>query len=486
MAKLNGEIKTDSVSGNISSSNQQDTTYGGVTKTSSLSATMTEKEQTNGVMSTAKRLKGSIGGGRASSAITIDTELSSTSTNPVENRVITNALYHLADDELIYSTNTSEQTIGSTSALTNDTFPYGVPEAGDLVITKRGFFGRVQSVSGNSYTILWLADYGAGSAVVSTSNDGLAPRVTNVHGFLRGDGTWVEVSGTDEKVLQTVLSNTDSGVFPVMLSPSDVESGTTDRARYSTGVTLTMPTGMLSAPYFMGNGLNLWGLNASAIDNGTLNANRLPRLAYRVVQNEVNTSSLQNIPVLLAGIPSPNGDPYETNYDDRVSVNPFTGFLNATVSGDGSHITNILPENVNGIIPISKGGTGGTSIQSAVSNLGLNVGGIVKIDENGNASLAQPSDLSDVMYNEITWQGNATTVSSFGSGVNETLPWGFLFCSLSPAGEAPKVGDSITSTNGYIGTIRAISADGVEVTWFNKFSSMTGYVTGTKLVLETN
>lgn len=32
--------------------------------------------------------------------------------------------------------------------------------------------------------------------VVSTSSNGLAPKVTNTNGFLRGDGQWVEPTAT--------------------------------------------------------------------------------------------------------------------------------------------------------------------------------------------------------------------------------------------------------------------------------------------------
>ena len=69
--------------------------------------------------------------------------------------------------------------------------------------------------------------------------------------FLRGDGTWAQVAGTDNKTAQTVAS--DDAEHPILFKKSASETDETSNVGYSVnGVTINPSNGVISAPMFVG------------------------------------------------------------------------------------------------------------------------------------------------------------------------------------------------------------------------------------------
>lgn len=451
MDNLNGVIETSNISGTVAGSSRVSS---GIARSNSVSGSVVDDEIIAGSVASTRALNGVVGVGSGSAPITIDDHLSLTSTNPVQNKVITAAIQGLSEYDVVYSDSTDTYTLNTTSTVSTSIFPYNVPDTGDLVITAGGYLGRVISASNNTFRITWLPPY-----------------------------------LSDRLVVQNNVDNTTIGFLPLLMGPSGQTSGTASESYYKSSVGVLLSTGALSAPHFIGDGSGITGLNASHLSSGTVPLERLPSVIREdkyVQQSEIDRELIGQYPVLLTGISNPNGGTYIANYDTRIYVNPFLGKLYGSFSGDGSGLTGVPASSLSGVLPVANGGTGSSTATGAVVNLGLSINGIPKIDSSGNVTKATPEDLAAVGYNVVVYQGNATVVASIGSGVDEVLPIGPLFITTAPPGEAPKVGDCIISANGYIGSIKEIGENNTTATWFNKISSLTGYVTGTKLVLNSN
>ena len=113
--------------------------------------------------------------------ITVDTALSSSSTNPVQNKVINTALANKANTSAI-PTKTSQLTNDSGFKTTDNNTTYSISKSGST-ITLTGSDGSTTSVTDSDTN----TTYG----VVSTSAAGLCPqRGGTTTKFLRDDGTW--------------------------------------------------------------------------------------------------------------------------------------------------------------------------------------------------------------------------------------------------------------------------------------------------------
>ena len=116
----------------------------------------------------------------------IDDELSATSSHPLKNSAITEAL------------NTKYDTDDNTSSTINDTDYVPMSETNG---TKKKtlwstIIAKIKSVLATVATSGSYNDLSNKPEVVSTSGNGLAPKVTDTSKFLKGDGTWATPTNT--------------------------------------------------------------------------------------------------------------------------------------------------------------------------------------------------------------------------------------------------------------------------------------------------
>ena len=90
--------------------------------------------------------------------------------------------------------------------------------------------------------------------VVSTTSNGLAPKVTDTSGFLKGDGTWsTPPVSADEKVKQTATST--SADYEILFSESANNTTSTEGARKNNNLKFNPSTGNLQTTQL--NGVNI-------------------------------------------------------------------------------------------------------------------------------------------------------------------------------------------------------------------------------------
>ena len=110
-------------------------------------------------------------------------------------------------------------------------------------------------------------------------------------------------------------------------------------------------TGDISANNFYGSGSNLTNLNLSNI-NGTLPINKGGTGAITLANGQILIGNGSNLM-----LQTPN-----LSWDNSLNRLQVTGDISANFYGSGSNLTNFNPNNINGTVPITKGGTGLTSL----------------------------------------------------------------------------------------------------------------------------
>jgi len=101
-----------------------------------------------------------------------------------------------------------------------------------------------------------------------------APKAGEQNKFLRGDGSWADVSTEDRRVGMVLEQNKKAYLLASTEAPTNTSQTVTAVA--DTGVYLDETAGVLHATSFSGNGENVTSLKAENITSGTINANRLP------------------------------------------------------------------------------------------------------------------------------------------------------------------------------------------------------------------
>jgi hypothetical protein len=161
--------------------------------------------------------------------VTIDTALSTSSTNPVQNKVINSALSGKKDTQTAVSDPTASGTsITFIASITQN-------EQGVISPTKK--------------TVSTMG--AASSSAAGTAGLVPAPGSGKQGSFLRGDGTWQ--TPTDSKVTQTKLAGTETGAYPIILKNSTTATdSTTNTVNYVPGITITPSTKTITATNFAG------------------------------------------------------------------------------------------------------------------------------------------------------------------------------------------------------------------------------------------
>ena len=232
--------------------------------------------------------------------------------------------------------------------------------------------------------------------------------------------------------------------------------------------------GAVTAPNFTGDGGALTGLSASNINQGTLNDERL--------------SAVVQMAVVAANNASTNND--GNTIVKRDSTGGFSaGSITANgFNGDGSGLTNLNPNNVNGVLSVAKGGTGSSTQNFVDLSNNQSIGG----NKTFNGPVTAPS---------FTGDGGALTGLS-ASNINQgTLADDRLSSNVALLGSANtftanqtvnanliQSGSLVqfTSTNGFVaggtvgsGSIPATGA-GARLMWYpNKAALRAGQVSNT-------
>ena len=220
--------------------------------------------------------------GEFSSKATIDTELSDTSENPVQNKVISNALLDKADITVLNShINDSIKHITSTertnwnAAKTHADSAHAPSNAQANVIETVKVNGTALTPSSKAVDIT-VPSYnemtGATSSAAGTSGLVPAPASGKQSSYLRGDGTWAVPTNTDTKVTNTL--NTTAKAYVTGTTSSSTNTGT---QVFDTGVYLDTTAGMLTATTFKG-----------ALSGNASTSNKLKSTSYTTIT--INTS----------------------------------------------------------------------------------------------------------------------------------------------------------------------------------------------------
>lgn len=100
---------------------------------------------------------------------------------------------------------------------------------------------------------------------------GLVPAPTSAQNqyFLRGDGTWAQVSTEDTKVTQA--SDTSATAYPILLKNGTGTGSVTTSVKFNSAVTVTPSTGTITATTFAGN-----ATSASKIGSATVGGTSQP------------------------------------------------------------------------------------------------------------------------------------------------------------------------------------------------------------------
>lgn len=118
---------------------------------------------------------------------------------------------------------------------------------------------------------------GAGASTDGSTGLVPAPSSGDNEKFLRGDGSWQDVSIADEKVGVTLGTTTKAYLLGVTTTPTASQQDM--KAIADTGVYLDTTAGKLSAGSFAGDGSALTSLNASNLGSGTVPIARIPDLS---------------------------------------------------------------------------------------------------------------------------------------------------------------------------------------------------------------
>lgn len=240
----------------------QDTTYEDATTSASGLMSAGDKTKLNGIATGANKT-------------TVDAALSSSSTNPVQNKTIYSALEGKVDVENGKGLSSNDFTTAEKTKLAGiDTGAnaYTLPPATDNALG--GVIAGEGTEIANDGTLSVPAMGAASSSVDGSAGLVPAPAKGKQNSYLRGDGTWAVPSNTDTKVNVVLNTTTKAYLLGVTTTPTSSNQGLTAVA--DTGVYLDTAAGKLSAGSFAGNGAGLTNLDGSHIASGTVDAARLP------------------------------------------------------------------------------------------------------------------------------------------------------------------------------------------------------------------
>lgn len=143
---------------------------------------------------------------------------------------------------------------------------------------------------------------------------------------------------------------TNATYYPVF---STATSGNTPVKVSSTKLTYNPSTGTLTSTYFVGDGSGLTNIPATNLS----------------ITNDTSTNTIY-YPVFSV---SSSGNSTIKASSSKLQYNPSTGTLTATkFVGDGISLTNLQLSNTTGTLPVSKGGTGVTTLTGIVKASGTN------------------------------------------------------------------------------------------------------------------
>ena len=209
-------------------------------------------------------------------AVTVDSALSSSSTNPVQNKVVNSALGNKVDVVSGKGLSTNDFTTAyknkldgiATGATANTGTITGVTAGTGL--SGGGTSGAVTLSHSNSITA------GSVGAAASPANGGTfsIPKITydsqgHITQATTATITLPSISASDTQVTQTV--RTTNGSFPLLLRGTSAgTTTTTTTTTFGTKITANPSTGVISATGFSGSGASLTSLAPANIAAGTL------------------------------------------------------------------------------------------------------------------------------------------------------------------------------------------------------------------------